>query len=106
MLRTWLQILPSFAYKWFARRECSVTHIDGVYWSQPASDVLIRREPSRNINFLLQLVPVLLIKWLSRLLCPVVDVHGREWVLPDADIMIGTDPDFAKKASVKIDKNT
>ncbi len=106
MLRAWLQIFPSFAYKWFARRECSVTHIDGVYWSQPASDVLIRSNPSENVNFLMQLLPVFLIKWFSRMLCHVVYVHGREWVFPDSDTMIGVDPNFAKKASIKIDKNT
>lgn len=106
MLRTWLQILPSFAYKWFARKECSVTHIDGVYWSQPASDILIKKEPSEKVNILLQLTPVFLVKWFSRLLCDVVDVHGREWFFPDTDTMIGADPNFAKKASVKIDKNT
>lgn len=106
MLRAWLQILPSFAYKWFARKECSVTHVYGVYWSQPASDILIRKESSSGVNLLLQLVPVVLLKWFSRLLCRVVEVHGREWVLPDVDIMIGVDPDFAKKKSLKIDKKT
>jgi hypothetical protein len=45
MLRTWLQWLPVYIYKWIARKYCSNMSISGSIkdgWCQPENDILIK----------------------------------------------------------------